>query len=49
MEFSFELPMIMDGTGSCDDLTGDDPDSVCCENAVLNDPGILLLKKKKTA
>ncbi len=49
MEFSFELPMIMDGTGSCDDLTGDDPDSVCCENAVLNDPGILLLKKKNAA
>ena len=49
MEFAFELPMITDGAGSCEDLTGDDPDDVCCEKAVLNDPGILLLKKKAAA
>lgn len=41
--------MITDGTGSCEDLTGDDPDDVCCEKAVLNDPGILLLRKKEAA
>ena len=49
MEFSFELPMITDGTGSCEDLTGDDPDDVCCENAVLNAPETLLLKKRSAA
>ena len=46
MEFSFELPMITDGTASCEDLTGDDPDNVCCENSVLNDPEILISPKK---
>ncbi len=47
MSFRFTLPLTADGTGSCDELTGDDPDNVCCENAVLKNPEILYNKKKK--
>ena len=49
MDFRFSLPLIMDGTGSCDELTGDDPDNICCENMVLKAPDILYKIKTKAA
>ena len=42
MRFPFSLPMIMDGVGSCEELTGDDPDSLCSEIAVCENPAILV-------
>ena len=47
MSFPFALPMITDGVGSCDELTGDDPDDVCSENLIINDPHLLLQKKRQ--
>ena len=47
MSFSFSLPLIADGTGSCGELTGGDPDNVCCENTVLKNRDILYDRKKK--
>ncbi len=42
MSFSFTLPMITDGSGSCSDVSGDDPYNVCCENTVLQNPELLI-------
>ena len=46
MSFPYALPMIIDGDGSCADITGEDPDNICCESIVLKDPGILINNKK---
>lgn len=45
MNFSFALPMISDGTGSCSELTGDDPDLVCCETNIISEPEKLRSQK----
>lgn len=45
MGFNFDLPVIIDGTGSCSELTGDDPDNVCCEEIVVKKPEILISAK----
>jgi|GEM_PF-6802195 len=47
MIFPFALPMITDGFGSCDELTGHDPDAVCSENVIENNPRLLLRKKQQ--
>lgn len=47
MNFSFALPIISDSTSTCSELTGEDPDLVCCETTVLENP--LPLHKKITA
>ncbi len=41
MSFPFVLPMISDGTGSCSQLTGDDPENVRCEIKLLQNPDLL--------
>lgn len=45
MGFNFSLPVIIDGTGSCGELTGDDPDNVCCEDIIIKKPEILISVK----
>ncbi len=47
MSFPFELPMIADGAGTCGDLSGDDPDVVCCENTILRNPQKLTESKTR--
>ena len=46
MSFPYRLPMILDGQTSCNDLTGDDPDHICAENIILQNPDILIAAKK---
>ena len=47
MNFSFTLPMIADGTGSCSEISGDDPDNVCSEITILNSDDKLITAKKR--
>lgn len=49
MSFRFRLPFLCDGTTSCELLTGDDPDSVCCENKIVNNTDILINAKLRSA
>lgn len=46
MNFPFALPMISDSTSSCSELTGDDPDLVCCETNIIDKPEKLRTLKK---
>lgn len=46
MSFPFTLPMITDGYTSCDALTGKDPDNVCSEELLLQDPQPLRQQKQ---
>ena len=47
MNCSFTLPMIADGTGSCSEISGDDPDNVCSEITILNSDDKLITAKKR--
>ena len=49
MGFEFTLPAVADGSGSCGELTGDDPYNVCSEALVMRKPEILTSVKKKAA
>ena len=40
------LPLVADGIGSCSELTGDDPDNVCCEENIIKHPELLTADKK---
>ena len=47
MSFPFRLPVFADGITSCNEITGDDPDSdVCGEKRIIDNPEILLSFKK---
>ncbi len=46
MSFPFALPMITDGCGSCDALTGKDPDNFCSEEWIIVDPRPLFQQKQ---
>ena len=45
MGIQLSLPVVIDGTGSCSELTGDDPDNVCCEASTLDRPQFLISAK----
>lgn len=46
MNFPYSLPFVCDGTFSCNELTGDDFDSVCGENIIVQNPEILVSAKQ---
>lgn len=46
MGIRLTLPLVMDGTGSCSELTGEDPDNVCCEESIIRKPELLTAEKK---
>ena len=46
MPFPFRLPMILDGCTSCETLTGEDPDDVCSEERLVQEPQPLLQQKQ---
>ncbi len=46
MKFPYSLPIIIDGMTSCSEITRDDPDNVCAEKIILDDPDILISAKK---
>ena len=45
MEFPYSLPIIIDGMTSCNEITKDDPDNICAEKTVLDNPDILISAK----
>ena len=49
MGFEFTLPAAADGSGSCSELTGDDPYNVCSEALIIRSPEILTAEKKSSA
>ena len=49
MGFEFTLPAVVDGSGSCSELTGDDPYNVCSEALIIRSPEILTAEKKSSA
>ena len=46
MKFPYSLPIIIDGMTSCSEITRDDPDNVCAEKIILDDPDILISAKR---
>ena len=45
----FTIPAVVDGIGSCSELTDENSDNVCCENTVLNEPKLLSQFKQSAA
>lgn len=45
----FTIPAVIDGIGSCSELTDDDPDNLCSEDTVLKKPELLLAAKRLAA
>ena len=45
----FTMPAVVDGIGSCSELTDENSDNVCCENTVLNEPKLLSQFKQSAA
>lgn len=46
MPFPYSLPLIIDGTTSCSEITKDNPDMVCAEKIISDHPDILLSAKR---
>ena len=47
MGIQLSLPVVIDGISSCSELTGDDPDNVCCEVRVFRRPELLTDVKRQ--
>ncbi|MDD6488513.1 MAG: homocysteine S-methyltransferase family protein [Clostridia bacterium] len=47
MSFPFRLPVFADGITACEQLTGENPDEVCSEKIIADNPETLILKKKQ--
>lgn len=47
MSFPFRLPVFADGITACEQLTGENPDEVCSEKIIADNPEPLILKKKQ--
>lgn len=47
MSFPFRLPVFADGITACEQLTGENPDDVCSEKIIADNPETLILNKKQ--
>lgn len=47
MSFPFRLPVFADGITACEQITGENPDEVCSEKIIADNPETLILKKKQ--
>ena len=47
MSFPFRLPVFADGITACEQLTGENPDEVCSEKIIADNPETLILNKKQ--
>lgn len=47
MSFPFRLPVFTDGITSCSEITGDNPDELCSEKVIADNPEMLIFVKKR--
>ena len=47
MSFPFRLPIFADGITACEQLTGENPDDVCSEKIIADNPETLVQQKKQ--